>query len=312
VMTSNHPILQPKWLRKRVYADFPNDVRPAGPTTALAHFGTLLEMLVPVVLAFAVGGWPLAIGLAGMCGLHFFIFSNMPMAVPLEWNVMAVYGGFALFYVHPEVSFWEISSIPVALVLFASLVVVPLLGNLFPERFSFLVSMRYYAGNWPYSVWLFRGDSAKKMQALTMPAPWVYAQLEHLYTPHDARSIVSKVLGFRMMHLQGRALSELLPKTVDDLAAYDYYDGEIVCGLVLGWNFGDGHLSNERLLSIVQERCGFDEGELRVLCVEAQPMLKGTMAYRIYDAKRGLMEQGKVDVNAMRERQPWDAPAAAT
>ncbi|MBK7153601.1 MAG: DUF3556 domain-containing protein [Sandaracinaceae bacterium] len=311
VMTSNHPILQPKWLRRRVYKSYPSDVRPAAYTTALAHFGTLLELLMPMLLAFAVGGWPLTLGLVGMVGLHFFIFSNMPMAVPLEWNVMAVYGGFALFYAHPEVSFWQIESIPVALVLLTSLVVVPLLGNLFPERLSFLVSMRYYAGNWPYSVWLFRGDSAKKMQALKMPAPWVYAQLERLYAPHEARSIVSKVLGFRMMHLQGRALSELIPKMVDDLAAYDYYDGEIISGLVLGWNFGDGHLNNERLLRIVQESCGFEEGELRVLCVEAQPMLKPTMAYRIYDAKCGLMTEGKVDVNAMRDRQPWDAPTSS-
>lgn len=106
VMTSNHPILQPKWLRRRVYKSYPSDVRPAAHTTALAHFGTLLELLMPMLLAFAVGGWPLTLGLVGMVGLHFFIFSNMPMAVPLEWNVMAVYGGFALFYAHPEVSFW--------------------------------------------------------------------------------------------------------------------------------------------------------------------------------------------------------------
>ena len=89
----------------------------------------------------------------------------------------------------------------------------------------------------------------------------------------------------------------------------------VICAFIgttqLGWNFGDGHLNNERLLRIVQESCGFEEGELRVLCVEAQPMLKPTMAYRIYDAKCGLMTEGKVDVNAMRDRQPWDAPTSS-
>ena len=308
VMTSNHPVIQAGWIRRRMYKSFPEDVRPATPTILLTHVGTLFELVAPLFLAFAVGGWPLAVGLAMMVGLHAFIFSNMPMAVPLEWNVMAVYGGFALFYVHPDIPFWSMDSWPVAAVLFCTLVLVPLFGNLFPARFSFLVSMRYYAGNWPYTIWLFRGDSRKKMQQLKMSAPWVHDQLDKLYEPAVTHAILGKVLGFRLMHLQGRALSELLPKTVPRLQDYEYYDGEIICGLVLGWNFGDGHLHNERLLRAVQAQCGFEPGELRCLCVEAQPLGRPTMAYRIYDAATGLLEEGKVDVNAMRQRQPWDAP----
>ncbi|MCB9656575.1 MAG: DUF3556 domain-containing protein [Sandaracinaceae bacterium] len=309
VMTSNHPVVQAKWIRRRMYKDFPNDVRPAAPTIVLTHIGTLIELVMPMILAFAVGGWPLTLGLTLMVGLHLFIFSNMPMAVPLEWNVMAVYGAFALFYVHPDVSVFHMDSLPVAAVLFTTLVLVPLFGNLFPERFSFLVSMRYYAGNWPYTIWLFKGDSRKKMMQLTMSAPWVHDQLNKLYEPAVTHAILGKVLGFRLMHLQGRALSELLPKTVPNLADYEYYDGEIIAGLVLGWNFGDGHLHNERLLRIVQDTCGFEPGELRCLCVEAQPLGRPTMAYRIYDAATGLLEAGKVDVRAMQARQPWDAPA---
>jgi hypothetical protein len=308
VMTSNHPIVQPKLIRRRMYKDFPRDVRPATPTIVLTHIGTLIELVMPLVLAFAVGGWPLTVGLAMMVGLHLFIFSNMPMAVPLEWNVMAVYGGFALFYMHPEVSVWHMDSLPVAAALFGTLVLVPLLGNLFPERLSFLVSMRYYAGNWPYTIWLFKGDSRKKMARLTMSAPWVHDQLNKLYEPKVTHALLGKVLGFRLMHLQGRALSELLPKTVPRLQDYEYYDGEIIAGLVLGWNFGDGHLHNERLLSAVQEQCGFEPGELRCLCVEAQPLGRPTMAYRIYDAASGLLDSGSVDVKAMQTRQPWEAP----
>jgi glycerophosphoryl diester phosphodiesterase len=33
-------------------------------------------------------------------------------------------------------------------------------GNVLPARVSFLCSMRYYAGNWAYSVWLFKGDES--------------------------------------------------------------------------------------------------------------------------------------------------------
>jgi hypothetical protein len=309
VMTSNHPLIKSEWVRRKLYRDFPNDVRPSRATIWLAHIGTAIEFGVPLFLAFAVGGWPLAVGLTLMVMLHIFIFTNMPMAVPLEWNVMAVYGGFFLFYGHPEISFWEISSLPLALLLATTLVVVPLLGNLFPDRFSFLVSMRYYAGNWPYSIWLLKGDSRKKFDALKMSSPWVYDQLSPLYDPSDSRALVGKVMGFRMMHLQGRAITELIPKAVDRFEDYEYYDGELIGGLVLGWNFGDGHLHNERLLEQVQQECGFEEGELRCICVEAQPLGRSTMDYRIYDAETGLLDKGTLDVNEMRKRQPWEIPA---
>ena len=128
---------------------------------------------------------------------------------------------------------------------------------------------------------------------------------DSFYDRRTARGMVSKVMGFRMMHLQGRALPLLLPKAVERIEEYEYMDGEIVAGVVLGWNFGDGHLHQEQLLSAVQAQCGFDEGELRCVFVESQPLGKPTMNYRIHDAKTGLLEEGYVDTREMRQRQPW-------
>ena len=48
-------------------------------------------------------------------------------------------------------------------------------------------------------------------------------------------------------------------------------EGELISGVAVGWNFGDGHFHNEQLLAAVQERCGFAEGELRVVTIESQP-----------------------------------------
>ena len=62
----------------------------------------------------------------------------------------------------------------------------PLLGNLFPGRVSFLLAMRYYAGNWAYSVWLFRGESYRKLDRLTKSAAWVYDQLGGFTTGRPA------------------------------------------------------------------------------------------------------------------------------
>jgi hypothetical protein len=262
---------------------------------------------VPIVLMLSPGGTSLVIGIALMLLLHTYITSNVPLGVPIEWNVMVVYGAFALFWAHPDVTVLDLGSPALAVFLIAMLIGAPLVGNLAPGRLSFLLAMRFYAGNWAYGVWLFRGDSYRKLDQLTKAAPWVHDQLSRFYDRSTAIGLLGKVMGFRLMHLQGRALAELLPKAVDRFEDYEYIDGEIVGGLVLGWNFGDGHLHREPLLAAVQAQCGFAPGELRCIFVEGQPFGRATMAYRIHDAATGPIASGALDVRAMRRRQPWMA-----
>jgi hypothetical protein len=119
--------------------------------------------------------------------------------------------------------------------------------------------------------------------------------------------MVGKVLGFRVMHLHGRALQGLLEKAVDRVEGYEWVDGELIAGLALGWNFGDGHLHDEGLLAAVQAQCGFEEGELRCIFVESQPLLGRTMSWRIADAKSGQLESGEVAVKELLSRLPWPA-----
>jgi hypothetical protein len=272
----------------------------------MAHIGTFLELAVPIVLLWGDGGTVTMIGLLMMLALHGFITSNVPMGVPIEWNVVVVYSAFFLFGRHADVSLLELGSAPLGVLLVVALVLVPLLGNLFPERISFLLAMRYYAGNWAYSVWLFRGESYRKLDDhLTKSAPWVHDQLAHFYDRRTAVGLVGKVLAFRSMHLHGRALQRLLPKAVDRLQDYEYVDGEIVAGLVLGWNFGDGHLHHEQLIESVQAQCGFEQGELRCVLVESQPLFGSELSWRIVDANTGELERGRLRVAELRALQPW-------
>jgi hypothetical protein len=245
-----------------------------------------------------------------MLVLHTFITSNVPLGVPIEWNIMVVYGAFALFWHHPEIRVFDLGAIGspgLAVFLAIMLIAAPLFGNLVPARLSFLLAMRFYAGNWAYGVWMFRGDSYRKLERLTKASPWVYDQLDRFYDRPTSIGLVGKVMGFRLMHLQGRALPILIHKAVDRLEDYEYLDGELVAGLVLGWNFGDGHLHREPLLAAVQEQCGFLPGELRCIFVEGQPFGRHTMAYRIHDAATGQLDAGTLDVRELRQRQPWMA-----
>jgi len=309
VMTSNAPLTRMGWLRRMMYRDYPRDVRPSKFAAWLAHGGTGLEFAVPIAFLLTqvlAPGQPPVVAILLMLALHSFITSNVPMGVPLEWNVMVVYGGFALFWAHPDVSVftlgpWYLS----AFVLFMA-IGLPLLGNMYPARISFLLAMRYYAGNWAYSVWLFKGTSHQKLEKLTKTSPWIHDQLAHFYDKKTALGLLSKVMGFRMMHLHGRALPLLVPKAVDGhLSEYEWLDGEVVAGLVLGWNFGEGHLHHEQLLESIQAQCGFEEGELRCIFVESQPIFSDVMSYRIADAKKGNLERGELSVKELRTRQPW-------
>jgi hypothetical protein len=310
VMVSNSPVLRFQWLRRRMYRHYPDDLRPSALAERMAHAGILLELGVPLVLFLAPGGFSLELGIALMFLLHGFITSNVPMGVPIEWNAMVVYGALALFWAHPEVSALSVSSVALGAFLIVMLIVVPALGNLFPSRISFLPAMRFYAGNWASTIWLFRTDSYRKLERLTTTAPWVYDQLGKLYDHATAVGMVGRVMGFRMMHLHGRALPVLIPKAVARLQDYEYLDGEIVAGLALGWNFGDGHLHSEQLLAAVQAQCAFEPGELRCIFLESQPLGRTTLEYRIQDAAQGLLERGELEVAELRTRQPWEAPRA--
>ncbi len=311
VMISNSPVTAfVPWVRKWMFVDYPNNLRPSKLAHTMAHMGTAVELTFPLVLLFSAGGEVTMVALCVMLGFHVFITSNAPMGVPLEWNVIMVYGAFVLFGHHAQVdAIAGALQAPAMLVVVVVLVgLVPLVGNFVPSRVSFLCSMRYYAGNWPYSVWLFKGDSSAKLdKGLVKVAPRVQDQLRILYDEDTITAAISKVMAFRAMHLHGRALQLILPKAVDDIDAYEYLDGELVAGVVLGWNFGDGHLHNLQMLRAVQAQCGFEPGELRCIFVESQPMLKPQMAWTIADAADGVLEQGVVQVADLRKLDPWPA-----
>ncbi|WP_433562250.1 DUF3556 domain-containing protein [Nocardia sp. CA-151230] len=307
VMMSNSPVMRLKWLKRKMYRDFPHDLRASRLPFTLAHLGTVIEYLIPAYLVFAGHGGTLTwIAIIAMIVFHLHIVSTVPMGVPLEWNVFFIVSIPLLFGQHAAVSVFDLDSPLPAVILLLSLVVVPMIGNLEPQWISFLPSMRYYAGNWPTSTWLFRGGAQDKIeQHVTKSSAVVTTQLARLYGPHGMDLMLTKGMTWRAMHPHGRALNTLVERAVDDLADYTVLDGEAVAGVTVGWNFGDGHLHNEQLVAALQRRCGFAPGELRVVVLESQPIHRQRQHYRIVDAATGLIEQGYVQVADMIARQPW-------
>jgi hypothetical protein len=309
-MMSNNPVFRPRWIKRRFSERFPDDLRPGRASRWLAHLATAIELLVPLVLFFSHGGWATAIAAGVMVLFHFGILSAIPMGVPLEWNVFMIFGVLWLFVTHAQFGLADVGNPwPVAalsLVLAGTVV----LGNLFPHKVSFLPGMRYYAGNWDTTLWCVKPSAEEKINngivaIASMPA----AQMERYYgSKETAEMYLYMGYAFRAFNTHGKALFTLAHRAMagHDEDDYTIIDGERICSTAIGWNFGDGHMHNEQLIEAMQQRCGFEPGEVRVVLLDAQPIHRQTQQYRLVDAATGEFERGYVRVADMVVRQPWD------
>jgi hypothetical protein len=226
-----------------------------------------------------------------------------------------------LFGAYGDVQFWSIGSPVLIVLLIAYVLIGPVWGNLRPDKISFLPSMRYYAGNWAPSIWLFRPGLMDRLdERITKAAPLPRIQLEGQIEPGTFDVTMARGYAMRAMHLHGRALAVLTPRMFEDLAAtdaevaakgqdaFESIDGEQVAGLVLGWNFGDGHLHHEQLLAAIQDQCDFAPGDVRCLFLESQPLHRQGMHWRIADAANGGIDEGWIEIADLVGLQPWGEP----
>lgn len=307
-MMSNSPMWRFFGMKKALHRDFPDDLRPSRLASVLAHGGTVVELAVPAVLLLSGGGWLTTTAAVVMILFHLNIIFSMPMGVPLEWNVFMIIGTITLFMAHPGLDLDAFSN-PWLLALMAVVLGTVAYGNFVPERVSFLLSMRYYAGNWPATVWCFKGDAFDRFDANIVKASMLpHQQLERVYgSAEEAQVPLHMGYAFRGFHPHGRAFWALLPRVCgEDHEEYVVFDGELVSGTALGWNFGDGHLQGDQFIHALQRRCDFQPGDVRIILLESQPAHVRTQRYRLVDAATGEFETGYVKVDDMIERQPTD------
>ena len=308
-MLANNPFIPSGFLKRSMFRRYPDDLRPSALAGFIAHFSTAIEGLVPLALFFSHGGWPTTIAAFVMIVFHLNILLAFPMGVPVEWNVFMIFGVLWLFVAHARLGLSNVTNpLPMAilLVVIAGTVV---LGNLYPRKVSFLPGMRYYAGNWDTTVWCVKPSADEKIRTGARAlGPMQHLQLERLYKSKEETLVpLHLAFAFRGMNTHGRALYTLVHRA---LAGYDEDDynlceGETLCAVALGWNFGDGHMHNECLIEALQERCGFEPGEVRVVVLDSQPIHRQRQEYRLVDAATGEFERGYVEVADMATAQPW-------
>jgi Transmembrane protein of unknown function (DUF3556) len=317
-MVSNTPWLFVKRIKRLHYRNFPNDLRPSERAVGLAHVGgTFVELVVPLVLLFSHSHVLTVAAVVVMLGFHLFIISTFPLAVPLEWNALFMYIAAFLFLGYPNQSGYGLENMdPVLLaVTVAGLLFFPVLGNLRPDLVSFLPSMRQYAGNWASAIWAFAPGAEQKLNAhIVKPALMQKDQLAEIYGADAADVVMSQVVAWRSMHSQGRGLNSVMIRQLgDDIDTYTLREAEFSCNAIVGFNFGDGHLHDHRLIEAIHRRCRFAPGEFIVVWVESEPVGSGRQQYWVMDAAVGIVERGSWAVKDAVAEQPWlpNGPIAA-
>ncbi len=317
-MMSNAPWLTAKGFKRSLYRGYPDDLRPSKHTLAWAHIGgSVVELTLPLVLLFSTDRTLTLLAVVGLIVFHAFIIAAFPLAVPLEWNVFYIFATpflFLGFHASEGYAVTDLSGPGVLAVILAASLTWVVLGNLRPQYVSFLWSMRQYAGNWASATWAFRGPEAEQKlnEHITKPAALQVDQLAAGYGREIAEIYLEFAVAWRMLNTHARGLLSLMLCHLDDPENYEVREAEFVCSALVGWQFGDGHLHDERLISAVQERCRFAPGELMVVFVESQPIHTKLQQYRVIDAALGVVERGTWHIDDLAETQPWlpDGPVA--
>lgn len=309
-MVSNSATLPLKSIKRAHYRNWPDDMRPSHLATFMAHVpGTIVEIVAPLSLLFSPWPWLTFVAAAVMVSFHLFIISTIPLAVPLEWNVLFGYATIFLFLGFSNTdgyAVWDMSSPWLTVAIAAALLFFPVLGNVRPDKVSFLPAMRQYAGNWAAATWAFAPGAEVKLNRVTRSARNTVDQLVDFgYEPLWAEISTQRLLGWRAMHSQARGLFSVLIKNLPDIDTRTLREGETMCNSLIGFNFGDGHLHDEDLINAVQDEAMFQPGELVIAWVESEAFGSGIQHYKVIDAALGVIECGTWKVADAVKEQPW-------
>lgn len=310
VMVSNSPCIPFRRLRRAHYRDAPHDLLPSRLARFMAEgLGTVVEIAAPLILLFSVNRTLTVVCAVFMVCYHLFIISTFPLAVPLEWNLLFAYTALFLFVGFPAqdgYSVLDMSPSWLILVIFAALAAFPVIGNIRPDKVSFLPSLRQYAGNWATGMWAFAPGAEDKLNRVQRPVSNTIDQFVAFGTPRTwAEVLLQKGLGWRAMHSNGRGLFSVLLNHVPDAESRTLREGELVCNTLIGFNFGDGHLHDATLIAAVQEQAQFEPGELIVIWAESQPVTRMSQDFQIIDAALGVIARGRWSVRDCVSAQPW-------
>ncbi|WP_375000708.1 DUF3556 domain-containing protein [Aeromicrobium sp. CTD01-1L150] len=311
-MLNNAPLNKSRAFRRGLYRNAPEDMMPSKLAVFFAHvLGTLVEFTLPLVILFSSNWTITLLATFGLMFFHVFIYSMFALAMPQEWNLFYFFYTpfvFLGFFNGDGYALTDASSVWIVVAAAVLVLTGPLVGNFRPDKVSFLISMRQYAGNWASAMMAFRVNGAEAKldnPNFVTSIPSHRHQLYTLFGPEVAEIFLQKTAAFRLTQSQGRGQMSVMMNHLDDLDNYQFREGEMMCTHFVGWQFGDGHLFDEFTIAAIQKRCHFAPGEWISVWTESQPLHKKTLEYKVIDAALGVVERGYYTVADAVAQQPW-------
>jgi len=304
----------PRWVKRTFFEHFPDDLRPGGRFRFLAHAATFVEFVAPLVLLLAPQLIPSSrvvpiVAAAVLVLFHFGVLAAMPIGVPLESNVLMVFGIFTLFIDKPGIGLGDLKHPAPVAILIAAVIAAVVLGNMHPQKIWFLPpAMRYFAGNGDSALWFLTKSAQEAIEKNVITVTDLPETHFEKYCGKEQAEVLTHLgYAFRAMNTHGRALFTLANRVIPPgrEAEYTIVDGERICSTAVGWSFGGGHMPTEQLTAALQRRCYFEPGQARIVILDAQPIHRQVQQYRLVDAATGEFERGLIRVDDLVIRQPW-------
>ena len=253
--------------KPKLYRDYNNnDLRPSFIAILFSRFGIFLEIGSAIFVIFESTR---IYGLITSFLLHSFIFFNFAPGAVNEWNVSNLVASYSLFYATcgdnmNDINDWynNIGSmnLMLKLALFWCLLCVPFFGNVIsPDKVSFLLSYRYYAGNWEHNFLIVK-KSVWNSLILAGINPQCHNKIDTMFNDK-----VKTNLGWRLCSsLNGKAIEPILHKLLfkynlincdsnNNNNEYYYIDVGFIFNQVVGWHFADAQNSKENFLYAIKQ-----------------------------------------------------------
>eukprot|EP01084_Bolivina_argentea_P049983 91908_1 len=303
---------------KKMYKNYPNDLRPSSIAVVNSYFGTMLEIFAGI---FMLHPSTRVIGIFCALLLHTFIILNFPMGAVQEWNVCNILFTLYLFVPNGTDSYsmnWNeilyTMDTRLQFILLFTLIFIPLLCNINPDIIDFLIGYRYYCGNWEQGIWIV---NKKKWDNNIVPnlvcRNPIYS--DNYNNVHKKRQNQHDrgCFGFRIMGTPtGKSTLNILKLLINkyhknigyrlNLNDYMIVDESLICLMIYGWAM---HWNPNTLNSLKAplKKTNIDhinKYDIMVIYINSIPTIplgkKPSFNWTIYDFNHDIIEKGSYTV----------------
>ncbi|CAE6973614.1 unnamed protein product [Symbiodinium natans] len=299
-------MLQSRWLRgskwlQKLLIESEDKMTPTWFGTCLAHFAAFVEYAAPIALMIpsTTAIW---LGIIGLTAMHVYILLTPAPFDVYSWNLCFCLSGIYLFYIASfgfDWTSWTGMNTWLRLWFLAEFCLC-WYGQFFPDDVGYYLSHRYWAGNWVQTHFM-----VKKTQAVKEKLDKVDPRLGNPLSLHPAPYYLT-CLGYMPFAYIWLATMNMkcIVRLVDDILSMGgpkmHVDEWAFVGLQ-GWLCGEfrDQIYTDAVMPLIQEACNFDEGECYLIRLGAFRMFQHEASWQIYDAKKGVIREGKLSTRMM-------------